>query len=1036
MDASGANGGSAIVCGTSDAKVFPKPSAGRLTTGTVPNAASGPCCLGDSNGYSGVENQLYRVEIWGAGVGNAVATPAGATFKWSRENGSVQTAVTAITQGSSTLGTPTAVLTVTSVGRDQVLGFLPGNWIELTNEALQRNGLPGEMCQIDQVDASSRTITLTLPTAAPFAAGTPLVPQDCTRIIRWDQSGKVYLSDLATVWWDLDAPTSRGVIPVPAPGTTLVLESGVTVAFDLDTSATASGQFGSGDFWSFAARTATGQVDTLAKAPPLGPHHHYAKLGIVSFNPPSNPDCRTPWPHAGSGGCGCCAVTVGDGTNSVGEYTSINAALKTLQASGGEVRILAGQYFEDVVVKGMHDIVITGCGHQTRLASAAAKTGAVAAAGAGLSQLAAVLTVIDSQHIELRDFCVLAARDEVGVLLDTAAPPAAPTVSVKAPVAASLAESRARGNIDVAVLDLDMVASTLPAVAVFQVEVLRIEQCRVAMADIRSQWPAVYVAGREMGVERNWVGIVGTPGAIRWMPDFLVGDQSAAVKLARAEAATDTHAAPAAAARSLPGADVAMTQGGIQVAGGSVGVLVADNLVEDGRGNAITLGSARLIDVKGNGPRRPPGIVVTTIDPCDDHVTLEWPPSVGSDRDRFSVVAGPPLRDIRIMRNRLRGVGLCGIGPAGFGASEVVTVERLSIVGNFITSTMRATPRPTTKIVTDIGYGAIALPDVQGVHILDNVITDFGPTPGAALVCGIYVLHAEQAIIGRNQMQETRDWNHAYVQDASTGNPLRGGIVINIATPSSFAADPSKGAFNPTTFSGANRAQPVPVFKPTLPSLMVQGNLVRTALGPAFQVTGSGSFEITGNHFASGGTVGTPDAELALTVSIVNLALSLEQAELEQFSGVWETTAAGASKRGDGSDAASSDGNVLFTDNVCELETRANGRNGLVSVLIFTLDHVTVANNRCWVDGLPGGVDLDLFAFGVTTQVCGNRLQEVLGTGAVSGMTFGLLNVTTNNVSTACLLAKGPVHLIRAQNLDWATGKFCEALQEQYIRQG
>ena len=163
------------------------------------NPSAGPCCLTTGSGYSGIENQFYRVEIHNGGANSDTPSLSGATFKWSRDNASVETGVTAIASGSNSLGQPASVLTVLSLGRDQVLGFLPGNWIEILDEAHQLNGLPGELHLIDTIDAASRSITLaTTTSAASFPVGTP-EPGSHTRIRRWDQSGKVYEEDLTTV---------------------------------------------------------------------------------------------------------------------------------------------------------------------------------------------------------------------------------------------------------------------------------------------------------------------------------------------------------------------------------------------------------------------------------------------------------------------------------------------------------------------------------------------------------------------------------------------------------------------------------------------------------------------------------------------------------------------------------------------------------------------------------------------------------------------------------------------------------------------
>src|SRR6185369_2053953 len=85
------------------------PPGARLTTGIVQSAQSGPCCLTPNTGYTGLENQLYRVEIHrrgipfsGAGVPPAGGAPSGtATFKWSRDNASVATAVNVIKGGTT-----------------------------------------------------------------------------------------------------------------------------------------------------------------------------------------------------------------------------------------------------------------------------------------------------------------------------------------------------------------------------------------------------------------------------------------------------------------------------------------------------------------------------------------------------------------------------------------------------------------------------------------------------------------------------------------------------------------------------------------------------------------------------------------------------------------------------------------------------------------------------------------------------------------------------------------------------------------------
>lgn len=301
---------SGVSCSTPDAGIAAwqsliAPSAGTLTTGVVQSTPSGPCCLTSNTGFTGLENQLYRVEIHKAGG-------AGATFKWSRDNASVITGVTAISTVTNSVSNKASQLVVQSLGRDQVLGFAPGNWIEITDDWLELNGQHGELHRIDSIDVAARTITLDSVVAAasfPTPTGTLTDPSRHTRIVRWDQSGKVFQSDGTTVWVDLDAAGSTGEIPVPPAGTTLILEDGVTVAFGLNP---AAGTFDTGDFWTFAARTADGSVQALTQAPPRGIHHHFARLSIVTF-PNTATDCRIAWPPTAGGGCCECTVTVQPG---------------------------------------------------------------------------------------------------------------------------------------------------------------------------------------------------------------------------------------------------------------------------------------------------------------------------------------------------------------------------------------------------------------------------------------------------------------------------------------------------------------------------------------------------------------------------------------------------------------------------------------------------------------------------------------------------------------------------------------------------
>ena len=317
-----------VTCSTPDASIpawqnIIQPSGARLTSRPGATGSPGPCCLTPNTGYTGMENQLYRIE-----VGQSGGHP---TFKWSRDNASVMTAVTLIGSATSKANNPASRLTVQSTGKDTVLCFAPGDWIEIIDDYLELRGLPGEVHQIDVngVDKVNKTVTLAdqVSTALQNRLQNPPAnyPNLHTRIIRWDQKGKVYKADSQTLWCDLDDPTNTnaavqvttpGEIPIPSDNTFLLLEDGITISFNGSTS------YHSRDFWTIAARSSDAYFDLLTSAPPQGIHHHYARLAIANLSagattPSPNPtDCRIEWPPANTGGgdCACeCTVTVQPG---------------------------------------------------------------------------------------------------------------------------------------------------------------------------------------------------------------------------------------------------------------------------------------------------------------------------------------------------------------------------------------------------------------------------------------------------------------------------------------------------------------------------------------------------------------------------------------------------------------------------------------------------------------------------------------------------------------------------------------------------
>lgn len=224
------------------------PPTGRLAARAQPEAATDDLCvIAPGAGFRRLENQLYRVEIHGAGGLNT------ATFKWSRDNGSVVARLAAIVGDE---------VTVTAEGRDSYLAFAPGQWIEVTDERRELEGVPGTLVQITAVDGVLLTVDLATATGPLTAAAFPL--DRLPKVRRWDSAG------LATV-----------AVPVDNDGF-LPLEDGVEVRFT-------PGTYRTGDYWLIPARTNTAAIEWPVDAvtgvplpqPRQGVQHSYARLSLI-----------------------------------------------------------------------------------------------------------------------------------------------------------------------------------------------------------------------------------------------------------------------------------------------------------------------------------------------------------------------------------------------------------------------------------------------------------------------------------------------------------------------------------------------------------------------------------------------------------------------------------------------------------------------------------------------------------------------------------------------------------------------------------
>jgi hypothetical protein len=225
-----------------------------------PTATVDPCVISPEARYRGAENQLYRVEIHTGGT-----TAQKATFKWSRDNGSIVFPI--VSSAANTV-------TVEHLGRDSRRSVGVGDWVEIVDDDYVLRGLPGPLLQVDAVDPMDMVITLRLPEGIHL----PVYEEESEKhplLRRWDHKA----GDPTQGEPEMADDGGLGV----KENEWITLEDGVQVFFENE----GKHHYRTGDYWLIPARTATGDVewpvDSAGAAKSMAPHgitHHYAPLAI------------------------------------------------------------------------------------------------------------------------------------------------------------------------------------------------------------------------------------------------------------------------------------------------------------------------------------------------------------------------------------------------------------------------------------------------------------------------------------------------------------------------------------------------------------------------------------------------------------------------------------------------------------------------------------------------------------------------------------------------------------------------------------
>lgn len=248
------------------------PPMGELIRGQLPTLrvrarrearTSDLCAVAPEARYRGIENHLYRVEVHA--VGND-----GATFKWSRDNGSVTFPILSLSGGTAVLG---------SLGNEACSVLKAGDWVEITDNHLAAGAGPVPLVMVEQVNRETLTVTLPGATVGYDEKSRHLQPI----LRRWDHKGDEKTGGAVRITEDDHEEKAW-----------LRLEDGIEVKF-------AAGEgYHPGDYWIFPARVATGDVEWPQNQnkpqaiPRHGPRHNYAPFWAFVDGDSSDRRCSFP----------------------------------------------------------------------------------------------------------------------------------------------------------------------------------------------------------------------------------------------------------------------------------------------------------------------------------------------------------------------------------------------------------------------------------------------------------------------------------------------------------------------------------------------------------------------------------------------------------------------------------------------------------------------------------------------------------------------------------------------------------------------
>jgi hypothetical protein len=747
-----------------------------------------------------------------------------------------------------------------------------------------------------------------------------------------------------------------------------------------------------GDFWTLTLRPNTPQQITPwnltqgGGVSPHGPRHFYAPLSLITFRPPgpgehentevveSIHDCRRRFrPLVDRSGC--CTLTVGDGVGSRGDYLSLRSAIDGLPAEGGRVCVLPGTYTETVRIA-RSDVIVEGCGQQTRLRTPADNT------DPALIHVLAPRVRIRKLALEtLGQIGVLAGQEELN------ADPVADDLVLECLTV--VADER-----------VGVGGQTRAAIDVRRGNRALIRECEVTMGGSVSDEAGMFVRGQDIRVERCRIETIRTDEAFAAWGGLQIGGASQRVQVRRN--------------RIAGGLGPGITLGSLE--------WIAETTTTTTHFGAGS-GVQNTFD-----PCAPLQVSVQPVAVND----VRFDPESAGDLDEILIV------DNRIESMQGNGISVLTTLPLEEeGEQDLITVDRITIERNrifncVVQSRTLASSSPVQKtkklslgeeevfgqfLVSSIPPAGIVLVDGEHVVIRDNDIRDNGTTdPGP--IAGVCIFFGNDIVIEGNRIQNNGLRQPASIPSISS---MRSGIAISLA---GIASNQPTQDQSDTLGS----------------SLRVIGNTVEHPNGPALAARATGPITIEDNYLLSLGNNATAQqAGTAHAVALVNAGMPWESIDLaagEPSADRWSfpprtpeyltrqpggDQGGGVGAPGEGGGIIGQGGPVLFNNNHVMLRwvEASNAAAGLASgfsVGICSLDDVTMHGNQFALNVEDPGlkdkkegtqfnrqprISAHVVAVGATTNASHNRLAEGVNDALISLLALGGFLVTASyNITT------------------------------------